>query len=145
MRIIVFGAGAIGGTIAARLALAGEEVAVVARGAHLATVIERGLLYEAPDGSRTPIRLEAAERGLAPGDAVLVTLKSYALPGAAPAIARLVAPGGLAVFLQNGLPWWYFRDLDGPFRDRLLPTLDPGGTLAAAVPRGALAGGIVSF
>lgn len=145
MRVIVFGAGAIGGVIAARLALTGTEAAVVARGAHLASMWERGIAFEAPDGGRRLIRVEAGDGAMRPGDVVLVTLKSYALPGTAESVAQLVAPGGLAVFLQNGLPWWYFCDLEGPFRDRALPTLDPGGMLATAIPRSALAGGVVSI
>ena len=145
MRVIVFGAGAIGGVIAARLALAGTEATVVARGPHLAVIREHGIAFEAPEGGRQVVRLEAGDGATRPGDVVLVTLKSYALPGAAEAIARLVAPGGCAVFLQNGLPWWYFRDIEGPFRDRALPTLDPGGVLASAIPQDALAGGVVSI
>lgn len=144
MRVIVFGAGAIGGAIAARLALSGTEVAVVARGAHLAAIRTQGMAFEAPDHARQVLRLEAGEAGLPPGDVVLVTLKSYAVPGAADAIAGLVAPGGIAVFLQNGIPWWYFRDLAGPFRDHPLPSLDPEGRLARAFPRESLAGGVVS-
>lgn len=141
-RIVVFGAGAIGSVIAGRLAMAGREVAVVARGAHLAALEAHGLLLEDESGANHRVPLECGQDGLHPADAVLVTLKSHALPGAAEAIARHRADGGLCVFLQNGLPWWYFRGLPG---GRHLPGLDPDGALAAACPPGTLAGGVVSL
>jgi 2-dehydropantoate 2-reductase len=144
-RIVVFGAGAIGSALAAWLKAASCDVAMVARGAHLARIQSEGLLFEDPHGGSKRLTIEAAESGLAPADIVIVTLKSYALSGAAEAIARLRAPEGIVLFLQNGLPWWYFRGLEQPLGGRTLPMLDPGGVLAASFPPGTLAGGVVSL
>ena len=133
MRIVVFGAGAIGSVVAAELSRAKHEVAVIARGEHLARIRNHGLRYQSVDGNEHVLALEAGTDGDVPaGDIVLVTLKSYALGAAAPAIRRVCRDSGLAVFLQNGLPWWYFRDLPGPHRDREIRTLDPEGRLASS-------------
>jgi 2-dehydropantoate 2-reductase len=141
-RIIVFGAGAIGSVIAGRLMMAGQETAVVARGAHLAALRANGLLLEDEARALHRVTLECGQDELRPADVVLVTLKSYALPGAAATIARHRAEGGFCVFLQNGVPWWYFRGLPG---GGSLPSLDPAGALAAACPTGTIAGGVTSL
>lgn len=145
MRIIVFGAGAIGSVLSARLARTSHEVVMIARGPHLDAIRRNRLHFEDADGATHQVAVPAEGAGAPLTGAVLVTLKSYALPGAAEAVARHRAAGGLAVFLQNGLPWWYFRGLDGPMRDRPLPSLDPGGSLAGAFPAETTAGGVVSL
>ncbi|HEY4253172.1 MAG TPA: 2-dehydropantoate 2-reductase [Roseomonas sp.] len=145
MRIIVFGAGAIGSVLTARLALAGHAVAMVARGPHLERIRADGLAFTAIGGDRHRLHVEATERDIPPGDVVLVTLKSHALRDATVAISQAAQRDGIVVFLQNGLPWWYFRDLAGPLRDRPLPTLDPGGVLARRFPGGGMAGGVVTL
>jgi len=144
MRYIIFGAGAIGSVLAARLCLAGEEVGVVARGDHLAKIREDGLSFTSIAGEEHQLVLEAGT-DISPGDVVLVTLKSYALSAAAPAIRRATRADGLVVFLQNGLPWWYFRDLHGVHRDRELPTLDPLGQLRLNFADRPIAGGVVTM
>lgn len=146
MRIVVFGAGAIGSVLAAELLLAGEEVAVVARGDHLARIRNDGLRYQSMSGRQHVLAVEAGTGpDIEAGDIVLVTLKSYALGPAAKAIRQVCRPDGMTVFLQNGLPWWYFHDLPGAQRNREIPTLDPKGELAANFPPNAIAGGVVTL
>ncbi len=135
MRIGIFGAGAIGGLLAARLAHAGAQVTVVARGPHLAAMQRDGLrLVSGGDSIVTRPRAvaDAAEAG--GQDAVIVTLKAHALPAAAPVIARMMGPGTALVTALNGVPYWYFYGLDGPWRDRRVESVDPGGTVWATLP-----------
>ncbi len=135
MKVGVFGAGAIGGLLAVRLAEAGAAVTVVARGPHLAAMQANGLTLRSGGESLT-VRLrcvaDAAEAGVQ--DYVIVTLKAHALPGAAPAIARMMGPDSALVTGINGVPYWYFHGLDGPWRDRRVASVDPGGTLWTLLP-----------
>jgi 2-dehydropantoate 2-reductase len=131
MKICVFGAGAIGGNLATRLAAAGgHEISVVARGAQLQAIRTRGLTLTRnghPTVSVGPLPATDRPADLPPQDLLLVTLKAQLLPGAAAAIAGLLAPGATAVFINNGITWWW------PYRgDREagpLPLLDPEGEL----------------
>jgi 2-dehydropantoate 2-reductase len=135
VKIGIFGAGAIGGLLGARLARAGAEVTFVARGPHLAAMQANGVTLVS--GGETFVVhprcvADAAEAGAQ--DYVVVTLKAHALPAAAPAIARMLGPGSALVTAINGVPYWYFFGLDGPFRDRPVESVDPGGALWAALP-----------
>lgn len=129
MEVCVFGAGAIGGFMAARLAAGGRaQVSVIARGAHLAAIREHGLRLVSTDGDISVRPAHAVDRpqDLPPQDIVFVTLKAYALPGAATAIAGLLKPDGHAVFVTNGLTWWWKHGQPNPGP---LPLLDPDGAL----------------
>jgi 2-dehydropantoate 2-reductase len=126
MRICVFGAGSVGGYLATSLALGGADVSVVARGAHLAAIRSNGLTVETPDGTINA-RLSASDNAADLGrqDAVIVTVKSPALPAVAASIAPLLGPDTPVAFVMNGIPWWYFY----PHEDRHLPRLDPNNVL----------------
>ena len=135
MRICVFGAGSIGGNFATRLALAGNEVSIVARGAHLAAIQARGLTLVA--GERrlvAPVRASDRPAELGPQDVVLVTMKACGLGALAASTAPLLRPDTMVVFVQNGIPWWY---ADGLAAERPaapdLSRLDPGGALRCAI------------
>ncbi len=130
MKIAVFGAGATGGHFATLLARAGMDVSVVVRGATLDAVRRSGLTLRTDTGDLTA-KVTASDdaRDLGAQDLVLVTLKSYALPSAAEAIASLLGPDTPVLFLQNGIPWWYHHGLDGARNDLRLPELDPGNGL----------------
>jgi 2-dehydropantoate 2-reductase len=134
MKTTIFGAGAVGGHLAARLGAAGAEVAVVARGAHLAAIQERGITLHIKD-ERYHARIRATDRPetLGAQDLVIVTLKSSVLPEMASAIATLVGPETSVVFAMNGIPWWYLYRADGkgPMPD--LSRLDPDGALAREI------------
>ncbi len=128
MRICIFGAGAIGGYLAAGLArVPGVEVSVIARGAHLAAIRERGLTLER-DGERFTVHVvatdDAAEIG--PVDVVFNCLKAHQAWQSAAALLPLLGPETPVVTCQNGVPWWYFHALGGPHEGRTLESVDPG-------------------
>jgi 2-dehydropantoate 2-reductase len=105
MRIAIIGAGGVGGLIGGLLARAGEQVALVARGEHLRAIREQGLRVESPRGSFTVTGLEASDdpARLAPAEAVLVAVKGWQVREVAPRLAPLLAGGGFAVPLENGV------------------------------------------
>ena len=135
MKICVVGAGAIGGYMAVRLADAGHEVSVVARGPHLAAIRGRGLTLIEADAERTIAPAAATDdlRELGAHDIVLLALKAHQITPVAADLAGLLAPEGVLVTLQNGIPWWYFQKLGGEFAGRVVETVDPGGTLARTI------------
>ena len=135
MRIAVFGAGAIGGYLAVKLHQAGADVTVIARGAHLAAMRERGLTLKS-EGSETTVRLACTDRAeeAGPQDYVIVTLKATGLASAAPQIAKLMGPETALVTAINGIPYWYFHGQEGPWRNRTLESVDPGGKVWAQLP-----------
>jgi 2-dehydropantoate 2-reductase len=130
MKVCVFGAGAVGGHVAAHLLAArADDISLVARGATLEAIRERGLTLRS-GGKEITAKAPAATNDpstLPPQDVVLVTLKAHAVPGAAAAIAGLLAPRGCAVFFLNGIPWWWRYGLSGA--DGALPLLDPADAL----------------
>jgi 2-dehydropantoate 2-reductase len=144
MRICVFGAGAIGGHVAACLVRGGADVSVVARGAHLNAMRNRGLTVRAP-GGETHVRVAASAdtRTLGVQDAVLVTVKAPALPSVAAAIGPLLAPQTPVGFLMNGIPWWYFDRHGGELEGMRLNRLDPGEAMRNAVGPERAIGGVV--
>jgi 2-dehydropantoate 2-reductase len=130
MKVCVFGAGALGGHLAAQLIAAKNcELSLVARGAHLAAIRERGITLKV--GGRDIGGKAAAATdnpaALPPQDIVFVALKAQTLPAAAAAIGKLIKPDGCAVFLVNGIPWWWNHGLPG--KHATLPLLDPDGAL----------------
>jgi 2-dehydropantoate 2-reductase len=134
MRICVFGAGAVGGHMAAKLAAAGHDISVVARGAHLEAMQRNGIkLLHGGSTILGRVRAAAHARELGSQEAVFVTLKANALGAFADQCAPLLAKDTEVVFVQNGIPFWY---------DRSLTRLDPDGRLARAVPAQNLAGGV---
>ncbi len=135
MKICIYGAGAIGGLMAARLAAKGEaEVTVIARGPHLAAMQANGLKLIS-DGQEVVTRprcvASAAEAG--PQDYVLITLKAHSLPGVAQQMQPLLGPETTIVSAVNGIPWWYFYKLPGPHEDRRVASVDPEGRLWEAL------------
>lgn len=146
MKICIYGAGAIGGNFAARLATAGNDVSVVARGAHLEAIKARGLTLRT--GDRTIVgKVKASDRpaDLGPQDVVISTLKASSLGDLAAHIAPLLGPETPVVFAQNGIPWWYGTGLAG-HRPKApdLSRLDPGGALARAVGFDRTLGGVIT-
>jgi len=146
MRICLYGAGAIGGNFAARLAEAGNEVSVVARGAHLAAIQAKGLTLLSGD-RKIVAKVKASDRpaDLGPQDVVISTLKACSLADLAAGIAPLLGKDTPVVFAQNGIPWWYGRGLAAdrpPAPD--LPRLDPGGALLKAIGWERTMGGVIT-
>ncbi len=135
MRVCVIGAGAIGGTMAVKLALAGEDVSVIDRGAHLGTIRTNGLELRSSDGAVLNAKVRAFDHAGDAGrqDLVVLAVKSYNLEEASRHIGPLLDPGTTVMTVQNGIPWWYFQRHGGEFDGKTLKTLDPNGTLARAV------------
>lgn len=135
MRVCVYGVGAVGGFVAARLAAAGVEVSAIARGATLAALRATGLTLEEA-GSALTVPVHAAEDPVEIGvqDIVVLAVKTPALPAVAGRIAPLLGPGTTVVSAMNGIPWWFTAGLPGEHASLRLRTVDPDGTLAAAIP-----------
>jgi 2-dehydropantoate 2-reductase len=127
MKICIYGAGAIGGFLGAELAVAGEEVTLIARGPHLAAMKQNGLTL-IRDGERRTVKVRCfenpAEAG--PQDYVVITLKAHSVPAIVPHLQPLLGPETAVVWGVNGVPWWYFYGLEGEWRDRRLASVDPG-------------------
>ena len=135
MRIAVFGAGAIGGHLAAKLAAAGRvDLSLVARGEHLAALRDRGLrLIEGDTDATWPVKASADAAELGVQDYVVLTMKAHSVPPALPAIAPLLGPETAVVTMQNGIPWWYFHRSGGAHEGTRIEAVDPGGAISAAL------------
>jgi len=146
MKIAVVGAGAIGGLLGARLALAGHAVTFIARNKNLAAIVANGFHLIEEDGRE---QHAASARAVADGaeagaqDAVLLTVKAHQVRDILPAMQGLLGPETAVVTMINGLPWWYFQRLPGPYENRTLESVDPGGTIAAAIAPERVIGSVV--
>lgn len=129
-KICVYGAGSVGGFLAGELAKRGHQVTVIARGAHLAAIREKGLTVKAVDETYT-VKPFATDNPSEAGkqDLVITAAKAHSLPAMVDGIKALLGPETPVCFAQNGIPWWYFYGVEGPHKDRKLETLDPGGRL----------------
>lgn len=128
MRICIYGAGAIGGYLGVQLALAGEDVTLIARGPHLEAMQKNGikLLIDGEERVAHPLcTSDPAEAG--EQDHVIVTLKAHSAPKIVDAMQPLLGPDTTVVSAVNGVPWWYFYKLDGPWENTCLESVDPGG------------------
>ena len=127
MKVCIFGAGAIGGYMGVKLAKAGADVSLVARGPHLAAMQEKGLtLIE--EGETTTVFVTASDDPAALGvqDYVIVTLKAHSVPPVVSKMAPLIGPNTTIVSGVNGVPWWYFHKLEGAHEGTRLDSVDPG-------------------
>lgn len=145
MRIAVFGLGAVGGFIAARLAAAGHDVSGVMRGAALAAVQERGLTLHQGDRTET-VRIRAADRpqALGPQELVISTAKATAPTALAEGLSPLLGRDTPVIFAQNGIPWWYATGLAASRpRPPDLGYLDPDGALGRAIAPERIVGAVI--
>jgi 2-dehydropantoate 2-reductase len=132
MKICVYGAGAIGGLMAAWLARSGHDVSVVARGAQLDAIRRSGLRVQSKGKTETfNVKAESDPARLGPQDYVLVTVKAQSLTGVADTIAPLLGKDTSVVTAMNGVPWWFFQGIKA--QDNRLESLDPGGKLTRAI------------
>ncbi|MBT9527880.1 MAG: 2-dehydropantoate 2-reductase [Rhizobacter sp.] len=146
MKIAVVGAGAIGGYLGARLSLAGEDVTFIARNKNLAAINANGFKLILEDGSEqhaAKVRAVQAMAEAGPQDAVLLTLKAHQVKDVLPDLRALFGPETLVVTMINGLPWWYFHKLAGPYEGRQLESVDPGGVIAAHIEPERVIGSVV--
>ena len=145
MKICIFGAGAIGGLMGAKLAAKGDvDVTFIARGPHLAAMRENGvkLISEGTEQIVHPRCVASAEEA-GPQDYVLVTLKAHSLPSAAKQMQPLLGPDTAIVSAVNGIPWWYFHGLGGAYEGRIVQSVDPDGQVSALLPPSRAIGCIV--
>ena len=145
MRICVVGAGAIGGLMAAKLALAGNDVTVIDMGAHLAAIQKDGLKLEWHDGKVDIAKMKAVEKAVDAGkqDLVILAVKAHFLEQVVRDIDHLLEKDTMVMTVQNGLPWWYFHKLGGQYDGRKLDSLDPTGVLSKKIDAGRLIGCVV--
>jgi 2-dehydropantoate 2-reductase len=144
MKVTVFGAGAIGGYLAAKLSAAGHEVSVVARGAHLQAIEAHGLRLDERGGRRV-MRVRATDRAAEFGlqDLVIIAAKAHAMQAAAPAIATLLGPETTLVPAQNGIPWWFPYRAGAPLEGSRIAAVDPDGSIARALDPARVVGCVV--
>ena len=146
MRFVIAGAGAIGGYIGARLAKAGADVVLFARGPHLRAMEERGLRVVSPDGDfevRPAVTGDLSTIGTA--DVVFLGVKAHGLTALAPGLRQLYGPDTVVVSTQNGIPWWYFHGHGGELDGLRLERVDPGGVIAASIEPERVVGSLAYF
>jgi 2-dehydropantoate 2-reductase len=143
-RVCIVGAGAVGGLIGARLAQAGANVCVVARGATAAALRANGWRVVAKDGEFVvPVRVVDDAARESPPDVVVVAVKAPVMADVAPLVGALAGPATPVVTAMNGVPWWFFHGMRGTQADLPLRSVDPDGAIAAAIPPQRIVGAVV--
>ena len=146
MRICIIGAGAIGGMLGARLALAGESVTFVEKNAeHAHAIRTHGLRLEADGDAVVATNIDVTDDLGAPGpqDLVIIAVKAHQIPLLLPDIRKLFGPQTMVMTVQNGVPWWYFYKQGGPFDGRRIEAVDPNGVIDAAIEHERIIGCVV--
>ncbi len=146
MKFAVVGAGAIGGYLGAKLALAGEEVTFIARNRNLEAIRANGFKLILEDGREEHAASAKAVQHMAeagPQDVVLLTVKAHQVGDLLPDLRALFGPNTLVVTMINGIPWWYFHKLPGDHEGMGLDSVDPGGRLAAHIEPERIIGSVV--
>ena len=134
MKVCIYGAGAIGGWIGHGLARTGCSVCVVARGATLAALDQHGLrLNQAASVTAQTVHASASPAQLGVQDLVVISVKAPSLPDVARHIAPLIGPDTLVMTAMNGVPWWFLQGFGGPYAGQALSSIDPQGSIAAAI------------
>ena len=146
MKIAVIGAGAIGGLVGGKLALAGEDVTFIVRGDNLAAIGERGMRLIASDGSqqiaRDVVATDCYDRA-GPQDVVILAMKAHQLEAVALDVPKLFGPDTVVVTMQNGIPYWYFHRHGGVLEDTIVRSVDPEGLVSARIPASRVLGCVV--
>ena len=144
MKACIYGAGAIGGWIGVRLAQAGCDVSVVARGATLQALQQHGLrLAVGGETIAVPVRASASPADLGVQELVVIAVKAPAMAEVARAIRPLIGPDTLVLTAMNGVPWWFFEGFGGALQGTRLQAVDPDGAIAEAIPARHIVGCVV--
>ncbi|PNG27371.1 2-dehydropantoate 2-reductase [Methylocella silvestris] len=144
MKICVIGAGAIGGLLAAKLAHAGEEVSVIARGAHLVAIAKNGLtLIEEGETIVAPVVASDRIADLPQQDLIILGMKAHQVAAVVGDLPEIMGPNAIVLTAQNGIPWWYFFGQGGPHEGVRLHSVDPGGMIADNLPVRHVIGSVV--
>ncbi len=146
MRIVIAGAGAIGGYIGAHLARVGADVVLYARGPHLRAMQEHGLRVVSAEGEFL-VKPSATDdlRSIGPADVVFLGVKAHSLTSLAPQLPVLFGPDTIVVSTQNGIPWWYFQNVAGELNGLRLERVDPGGVIASHIEARRVVGSLAYF
>jgi 2-dehydropantoate 2-reductase len=146
MRIVIAGAGAIGGYIGAHLARVGADVVLYARGPHLRAMQEHGLRVISAEGEfHVKPNATGDLSAIGRADVVFLGVKAHSLTALAPQLPVLYGPDTVVVSTQNGIPWWYFQNLPGEWGGLQLERVDPGGVIAAHVEARRVVGSLAYF
>jgi 2-dehydropantoate 2-reductase len=146
VRIAIVGAGSIGGYLGALLALAGEDVTFIARGANLDAIRARGMTVVLEDGRTVTAKGAGAwesAREAGPHDLVLLTVKAHQVTAVAPELHHLLGDEACIVTMQNGIPWWYFQRHGGEYEGAPVRSADPDGTIARLIDPARIVGSVV--
>jgi 2-dehydropantoate 2-reductase len=145
VKIGIYGAGAIGGWIGARVGALGHEMSVVARGANLTALKENGLrlLQNTGNEIRVPVKASDKPAELGIQDLIIVSVKAQSMTVVAQAIGPMVGPNTIVFTAMNGVPWWFLKGFGGDFANRDLSSIDPGSLIAKAIPASQVIGCVV--
>ncbi|MGM9491180.1 2-dehydropantoate 2-reductase [Ideonella sp. YS5] len=146
MKIAIIGAGAIGGLVGAKLALAGEDVTFIVRGRNLSAIRDRGIRLVTADGhEHTALHVQATDDYAAAGpqDVVVLAMKAHQLEPVIASLPHLLGPDTIIVPMQNGIPYWYFQKQHGPYEGAHVDSVDPQGRIAAAIDPARVLGCVV--
>ncbi len=143
-KIAIVGAGAIGGWMGVHLAQAGAQLSVLARGDTLAALQKNGLqLHQGGTLHAVPVTASNDAAALGVQDLVVISVKAPALASVAAQVGPLIGPDTVVLTAMNGVPWWFLQGFGGPVAGRSLDSVDPGGTIARALPAEHIIGGVV--
>src|SRR5580700_2642882 len=146
MKIAIIGVGAIGGYVGIRLALAREDVTLIARGANLKALQKRGLRLQLADGTEEAaphIRATADYAAAGPQRLVILALKAHQVAAVAPDVPKLFSPETVVIPMQNGIPYWYFYQHGGALAGTRVQSVDPTGEIGAHIPAARVIGCVV--
>jgi 2-dehydropantoate 2-reductase len=146
MKVAIIGAGAIGGLVGAKLALAGEQVTFLVRGANLQAIRAHGIKLVLHDGTEQVARNVVATNDYAAAgvqDVVVLAMKAHQVEAVLPELPHLIGPNTVIVPMQNGIPFWYFHQHGGALAGSVVRTVDPNGALMAQIPADKVLGCVV--
>ena len=146
MKFLIAGAGAIGAYVGACMARAGIDVTLFARGPHLKAMQEHGVRLRSQEGDfEARPRMIGSLEEAGPVDVLILGVKAHSLPQLAPQLKPVLGPETTVVSTQNGIPWWYFQGIGGPWEGLRLERIDPEGVISAAIEARRVVGSIVYF
>jgi 2-dehydropantoate 2-reductase len=146
MKFLIAGAGAIGGYIGAKMARAGSDVTLFARGPHLRAMQEHGVRVKGVEGDfEAHPRIAGTLEEVGPVDVIFLGVKAHGLTQLAPQLKPLMGPDTVVVSTQNGIPWWFFQGFGGPWDGTKLERVDPGGVISEAIEARRVVGSLVYF
>jgi 2-dehydropantoate 2-reductase len=144
MKFLIAGAGAIGAYVGARMAHAGFDVTLFARGPHLRAMQEHGVQVKSSEGDFVAKpKIAASLQEVGPVDVIVLAVKAHGLPQLAPHLKPVLTPNTTVVSTQNGIPWWYFQGFGGEWNNLRLERVDPGGVISSAIEARRVIGSIV--